>query len=71
MIDRGFAYPWLLVAVAMSGAFGLSMVVTWFLEDTAHSLATGYGENAAFNTVFLLAVGVPLAASKPARAARA
>lgn len=45
-------------------AVGASFAL-WYVVDTGHSLATGYPENAAFNTVFAVAFAVPLIALRP------
>jgi hypothetical protein len=37
-------------------------VLCWFMPDTAYSLASGFWQNAVFNLVFLLMLGIPLLA---------
>lgn len=51
---RGEKEGWVMVALPLA---------LWFAVDTTWSLATGYWQNAALNTVFGLAYAVPLAAT--------
>jgi hypothetical protein len=53
---RGLKEGWLTVAVS---------VAAWFISDTAFSLWTGFWQNAALNTIFLLAFAVPLLTTYP------
>lgn len=55
-LRRGERWAW--EALAGSIAF-------WFVVDTAHSLATGYPENALLNVGFVIAFAVPLYALRP------
>ena len=50
---RGDRLAWNLIAVSVGA---------WYLPDTAYSLLSGFWQNAALNTVFLLLFAIPLRA---------
>jgi hypothetical protein len=58
---RGERHGWNLFAISLVG---------WFLPDTIVSLWTGLWPNAVLNTVFGLAFGLPLVATRPCFRAR-
>ncbi len=55
-LRAGERWAWLAVAASLGG---------WFVVDTAHSLVTGFPENAIFNVLFALALAPPLVATRP------
>ena len=52
---RGDPLTWTLLAVPL---------LAWYLPDTLFSIASGFWQNAVFNTAFALLFGVPLAATR-------
>lgn len=43
----------------------VTSLLVWFVADTAMSLAVGYPTHAAFNLVFAIVLGIPLARLRP------
>lgn len=58
LLARGSPIAWNLVALSVGA---------WFVPDTAYSLLSGYWQNAALNTVFLVLFAVPLWAVRGVR----
>ncbi|MET1080795.1 MAG: hypothetical protein ABWY06_22515 [Pseudomonas sp.] len=52
---RGDSFAWTLLALPL---------LAWYLPDTLFSIASGFWQNAVFNTAFALLFGVPLAATR-------
>jgi hypothetical protein len=51
---QGESWAWLVIAAS---------IVLWFAVDSAHSIASGFPQNALNNLVFLIGFGIPLAAT--------
>ena len=58
LLARGSRIAWNLVALSVGA---------WFIPDTAYSLLSGYWQNAALNSVFLVLFAVPLWAVRGVR----